>query len=152
MAIKKYYVVVDNFGTTRWYKDTKCNILHRENGPAIEYADGDKFWLQDGLLHRTDGPAIERANGDIEWWQKDQAHRENGPAIEYADGSKSWWQNGQRHRADGPAIEWTSGRKDWFINGNRMTEAEFLAATQPVVELTVADVEKLVGKRVKIVK
>ena len=129
MAIKKYYVVVDNFGTTRWYKDTKCNILHRENGPAIEYADGDKFWLQDGLLHRTDGPAIERANGDIEWWQKDQAHRENGPAIEQSDGATVW-----------------------FISGKQMSEAEFLAATQPVVELTVADVEKLVGKRVKIIK
>ena len=29
---------------------------------------------------------------------------------------------------------------------------EFLATTQPVIEMTVADVEKLVGKRVKIVK
>ena len=106
MAIKKYYVTVDVDGTTYWYKDAKCTILHRENGPAIEYADG----------------------------------------------SKSWWQNGQRHRADGPAIEWTSGRKDWFINGNRMTEAEFLAATHPPVEMTVADVEKLLGKRVKIIK
>ena len=106
MATKKYYVTVDDAGTTRWYKDAKCKILHRENGPAIEYADG----------------------------------------------SKSWWQNGQRHRADGPAIEWASGRKDWFINGNRMTEPEFLAATQPAVEMTVADVEKLLGKRVKIIK
>jgi hypothetical protein len=34
----------------------------------------------------------------------------------------------------------------------QLTEAEFLATTQPVVEMTVADVEKLVGKRVKIVK
>ena len=79
-------------------------------------------------------------------------HRTDGPAIEYADGSKSWYQNDQRHRIDGPAIECTNGRKLWFIDGNRLTEAEFLAATQPVVEMTVADVEKLVGKRVKIIK
>ena len=129
MSVKKYYVTVDDAGTTCWYKDAKHSIRHRDGGPAIEYANGCK-----------------------EWWQNDQYHRTDGPAIEYADGSKSWWQNGQRHRADGPAIEWTSGRKDWFINGNRMTEPEFLAATQPVVEMTVADVEKLVGKRVKIVK
>ena len=41
---------------------------------------------------------------------------------------------------------------EWFINGEELTEAEFLAATQPVVEMTVADVEKLLGKRVKIIK
>ena len=129
MAVKKYFVTVDDEGTTRWYKDAKCKVLHRENGPAFDSANGHKEWYQNGVYHRTDGPA-----------------------IEHADGSKSWWQNGQRHRADGPAIEWTSGRKDWFINGNRMTEAEFLAATQPAIEMTVADVEKLLGKRVKIIK
>ena len=106
MAVKKYYVTVDVFGTTRWYKDAKCKILHRENGPAIEYADGTKFW----------------------------------------------YQNGQKHRTDGPANEWSDGSMEWFINGEELTEAEFLAATQPVVEMTVADIEKLVGKRVKIVK
>ena len=106
MAIKKYYVVVDVLGNTRWYKDAKCKILHRENGPAVVCTFGHKEWCQ----------------------------------------------NGQRHRTDGPAVEWASGHKNWYINGVRMTEAEFLAATQPVVELTVADIEKLVGKRVKITK
>ena len=106
MAVKKYYVTVDVFGTTRWYKDAKCKILHRENGPAIEWRDGDK----------------------------------------------RWYQRGQRHRIDGPAVVYADGSKVWCINDKAMTEAEFLAATQPVVELTVADIEKLVGKRVKIVK
>ena len=129
MAIKKYYVTVDDEGTTRWYKDAKCNILHRENGPAVEYAGGTKEWCQNGQLHRT-----------------------NGPAIEWRDGDKRWFQNGQRHRIDGPAVMYADGSKVWYINDKAMTEAEFLAATQPVVELTVADVEKLVGKRVKIVK
>ena len=129
MAVKKYYVTVDEEGTTRWFKDAKRTILHRENGPAVEVANGHKEWHQNGQLHRTDGPA-----------------------IEWASGIKSWYQNDQRHRIDGPAIECTNGRKLWFIDGNRLTEAEFLAATQPVVEMTVADIEKLVGKRVKIIK
>ena len=129
MAIKKYYVTVDDEGTTRWYKDAKCKILHRENGPAVQYADGTKCWYQNDLFHRTDGPA-----------------------IEWSYGTKSWWQNGQYHRTDGPAIERADGYKFWYIDGVYMTEAEFLTATQPVVELTVADVEKLVGKRVKIIK
>lgn len=44
-----------------------AGFLHRENGPAIEYSNGDKFWLIKGKLHREDGPAIESANGD-EWY------------------------------------------------------------------------------------
>ena len=129
MATRKYYVTVDEESTTRWYKDAKCKIWHRENGPAIEYADGTKSWYQNGDLHRTDGPAVEWSNG-----------------------TKSWYQNGLRHRTDGPAIEYSDSGKVWYINGEDLSEAEFLAATQPAIELTVADVEKLVGKRVKIIK
>ena len=129
MAIKKYYVTVDEEGNTRWFKDARCTIRHREDGPAIEYANGTKRWYQNGELHR-----------------------ENGPAIEYTDGHKEWCQNGQRHRTDGPAVEWADGTKEWYINGEELTEAEFLAATQPAVEMTVADIEKLVGKHVKIIK
>ena len=128
MAIKKYYVTVDEESTTRWYKDAKCKVLHREDGPALEWSDG-KVWYQDGKYHRTDGPA-----------------------IEYTIGCKVWYQNGKRHRTDGPAIEWENGTKEWYIYDTELSEAEFLAATQPTVEMTVADIEKLVGKRVKIVK
>ena len=106
MAVKKYYVTVDDMGTTRWHKDAKCKVLHHDEGPAIEYTTGNKFWYQNGDLHRTDGPAV----------------------------------------------EWANGTKEWYINGKILTEAKFRAATQPVVEMTVADIEKLVGKRVKIIK
>ena len=68
MAIKKYYVTVDEEGNTRWYKDAKCKTPHRENGPAIERADGHKEWWQNGQRHRIDGPAIERFDGYREWW------------------------------------------------------------------------------------
>ena len=62
----KYRIEVDTRGT-RWYYNSD-NQLHRENGPAIEYANGEKWWFQNGQLHRTDGPAIEWANGTGEWW------------------------------------------------------------------------------------
>ena len=129
MSVKKYYVTIDDLGNIRWYKDAKCKVLHRENGPAVEYADGSKLWLQDGKYHRT-----------------------NGPAIEWASGAKSWYQNDTLHRTDGPAVVYSDGREEWYINDRQLTEAKFLAATQPVVEMTVAEVEKLLGKRVKIVK
>ena len=123
----KYHIEVDNEGTRFYYNS--AGQLHRTDGPAIEWGNGNKSWYQNGQLHRTDGAAIE-------WW----------------DGDKRWYQRGQRHRIDGPAVVYADGSKVWCINDKVMTEAEFLAATQPTVEMTVADVEKLVGKRVKIIK
>jgi hypothetical protein len=70
-----------------------------------------------GRLHREDGPAIEYADGTKEWYLNDRRHREDGPAIEYADGSKEWYLNDRRHREDGPAVEWADGEKEWYING-----------------------------------
>jgi len=58
-------IVVNPFGTKYWYKDDK---RHREDGPAIEWADGEKHWFKDGTLHREDGPAVEEADGDIGWY------------------------------------------------------------------------------------
>ena len=48
-------------------------------------------WRQNGKRHRVDGPALEWANGDKEWYQNGQCHRVDGPALEYADGDKSWY-------------------------------------------------------------
>ena len=103
----KYFVEVTNSGTF-WCKDAEMKILHREDGPAVEYTDGNKFWLL----------------------------------------------NGKRHREDGPACEWADGTKAWYLNGIRMTEEEHRKKTQPesAVELTMAEIEKLLGKKIKIVK
>ena len=96
--------------------------LHREDGPAIEQADGTKCWYRNGQLHREDGPAVEWADGTKKWYHNGQYHREDGPAIEWADGAKEWYRNGQRHRDDGPAIEWADGSKEWYRNGQRHRE------------------------------
>lgn len=67
----------DRKGNTYYYNEN--NRLHKENGPAIEYSDGDK-----------------------EWWIKGELHRLDDAAIEYADGSKQWWIN---HRFIGSSYE-----------------------------------------------
>lgn len=41
---------------------------HCEDGPAVIWANGDKFWYKNGLRHRLDGPAIIYSNGDIYWY------------------------------------------------------------------------------------
>jgi hypothetical protein len=47
--------------------------VHRTDGPAIEYADGDKSLVDlNGKRHRTDGPAIEDADGTKSWWINDK--------------------------------------------------------------------------------
>ena len=102
--MKTYKVTVDEDKTIRWYLKNK---LHREDGPAVECADGTKYWYING-----------------------QRHREDGPAVEYADGDKCWYINNQRHREDGPAIEYASGPKEWYVNGKCLTEAEFNARTK----------------------
>ena len=43
-------------------------LLHRLDGPAVEYAAGTKEWYVDGELHRVDGPAIEYSSGDHYWY------------------------------------------------------------------------------------
>lgn len=43
----KTYTVTDDGWRKAWYYD---NMAHRENGPAVEYANGDKFWYQSGEL------------------------------------------------------------------------------------------------------
>ena len=42
--------------------------LHREDGPAIEYADGRKSYYQNGKLHKEDGPALEWHRGKKKHW------------------------------------------------------------------------------------
>ena len=68
--MKTYKVIVDNNGTKRWYNEQ-------------------------GQRHREDGPAIEWANGAKYWFLNDQPHREDGPACEWEDGTKWWYLNGK---------------------------------------------------------
>ena len=50
----EYTVLVYENRTKEWWLNDK---LHREDGPAVEYADGTKKWYLNGGLHREDGPA-----------------------------------------------------------------------------------------------
>ena len=96
-------------------------IKEAEEQPTMTVdAEGNKFWrLPNGKLHREDGPAVEYANGAKLWYVNDKRHRIGGPAAEWANGDKWWYVNGKLHRVDGPAIELANGDKEWFVNGKR---------------------------------
>ena len=42
--------------------------LHRVDGPAIIFPDGEQRWVVNGIWHRTDGPAAIQQNGDVSWY------------------------------------------------------------------------------------
>jgi len=87
---------------------------------------GDKYWYDtDGEYHREDGPACEWANGNKEWWKHGTYHREDGPAIERVHGDKFWFKHGKKHREDGPAMEWADGVKYYYLEGIRYSEEEY---------------------------
>ena len=126
--MKTYLVEVYTNGSIKW-KHPETKKLHRKDGPAVEYADGDK-----------------------EWYIHDNLHREDGPAIEYTNGDREWYIHGNPHREDGPAIEYTNGDREWYLNGEKLTEEEFLKRTTKHKELSIRELEEILGYPVKIIK
>ena len=70
----------------------------------------------------------------------------------YEDGTKKWLLNNKRHREDGPAIEYYDDSKGWYLDDVQYTEEEFNRKMSPVQEMTVAEVGKALGRKVKIIK
>jgi len=61
------------------YRWLSLGKFHRENSPAIIYADGTKRWYKNGKLHRTNGPAIIHSNGIKEFWENNMRIRAEYP-------------------------------------------------------------------------
>ena len=62
-------MIVNKYGDKCWYLNDE---LHREDGPAVELANGSKNWYINGKLHRVDGPAVEWVNGSKKWFLHDK--------------------------------------------------------------------------------
>ncbi len=98
--------------------------------PDGSYIDnnGNIGYIKDGKWHREDGPAMVWADGSMWWYKNDELHREDGPAVEWANGDKAWYRDGKRHREDGPAAEYADGRKEWWVDGKWCTEEDYETA------------------------
>jgi hypothetical protein len=74
----------------------------------------------------------------------------------YHDGSKEWYLNDKPHqklhREDGPAVELANGYKSWWLNNQQVTQEEHKRKTSKVIEMTVAEISKALGKQVKVVE
>jgi hypothetical protein len=51
-----------------------------------EFWGGIEYINEDGKLHRLDGPAVEWKNGNKSWYYNGKLHRTDGPAIDWYDG------------------------------------------------------------------
>ena len=92
----KLYVQVRPNGDKFYYKNAECTINHRLDGPAVTYMNqpnATTYWFVNGKKHREDGPAIEYHNGDKEWYVNGKQHRLDGPAVELANGMAEWYIN-----------------------------------------------------------
>ena len=86
----KYEVKVNNTGTKSWWLNGE---LHREDGPAIERANGDKAWYLNGNLHCNYGPAIEKADGFTRYYL-------HGKRL-----TKEEWENRLKRPCSGKIVE-----------------------------------------------
>ena len=68
------------------------SMLAKEIVGKTDYA---VLYYKNGKRHRDDGPAVERADGAKEWYKNGERHRDDGPAVERANGPKEWWKNGE---------------------------------------------------------
>ena len=54
-------------GSVRWLDDKGYN--HREDGPAVVYADGTQYWARHGRSHFAYGPAVLYDDGRLVWYE-----------------------------------------------------------------------------------
>ena len=67
MTLKaKYYYFLDGSFNKAWIN--KEGLAYREDGPAVGYTDGIRYWYKNGKRHREDGPAIIREDGRYEYY------------------------------------------------------------------------------------
>ena len=111
---------VDSTGGQYWMVDGK---YHREDGPAIIWADGTQVWCADGKYHRAAGPSIIWADGTQVWCANGPLHRIDGPAVIRADDTQEWWINGKN--ISGKVEQWMELKKiSWPFD--ELTQVEFL--------------------------
>jgi hypothetical protein len=49
--MKPQYIKIDQDGDKFYYSDRRMKTLHREDGPAIEWSDGDKEWCLNNKIY-----------------------------------------------------------------------------------------------------
>ena len=93
------------------------------------YPDTIKWYIQDYaghiMLHREDGPAVEYKNGDYEYFRKELLHNDKGPARCITkitvNGKKQvvfqHFVNGKLHNEHGPSVYGDGVPDEYYLKG-----------------------------------
>lgn len=93
--IKVFSIETNN--VKRWFLKKPVRYLEDINYIlGVEFEDGEicDYTIWTKYLHREDGPATEYPNGDKEWYLNGKLHREDGPAID-GEKHKYWYWHGE---------------------------------------------------------
>ena len=92
--------------------------LHSFDNKPARITKHAMYWYYYGKIHRDNEPAIIYANDNKEWLQFGEWHRQDDlPTHEYKDGTRMWFSGLHLHRLTGPAIELPNGGRRWYVNG-----------------------------------
>lgn len=69
--------MVECTDTCTIWRNAKTGNFERLGGPALEFTNGNKEWYRANRLHREDGPAIDYADRK-EWWLAGERYTEYG--------------------------------------------------------------------------
>ena len=72
----------------KYWKNSKGQ-RHREDGPAVEYSNGTRYWYKDGKRHREDGPAVVSSDGSYFYYLEDKEYSE-----------EAYWEEIEKRRAN----------------------------------------------------
>ena len=117
------YIALTRWG--EWSKDFRRSPIFELHAREWRNFQGDGgggyVWLDEQRRpHRDDGPAVERADGQHEYWRHGKLHRdEDLPAVWHPSGRREWYRDGERHRQPGPAVIYSGRREEFWVSGQR---------------------------------
>lgn len=72
--------------------DKLLNTIERK-----EFESGDVEFYRNGVLHNADGPAVDKANGARYWYKNGVLHRIGGPAVYNPSGRNQYFIDGKQY-------------------------------------------------------
>jgi hypothetical protein len=93
--------------------------LHRDNGPARKWVDGNKEYFQHGIYSRSDGPAFVWGKS-YEYIVNGKTHNPHGVALYRAKKVAIGMPEVKEYWLDGIKVskqQWELERKKWLSNG-----------------------------------
>lgn len=109
-------------------RSSNSGIFYYKDGSILSHRDSDK------ILHRKDGPAIIFNNGDLMWYQDGLLHRSAGPAIEWVSGDSWWFIWGERFETSLPRDIIVG-----YLLASKLTLSQVLIENDPVLRRSIED-------------